>query len=256
MQALTIEQPFVSRLAGRHSAWMSIILHLLPGLLAGAIYYLLAQPVARLGLPSIVSLIAAGVLALIPFELGVILLAAMKGGPKPLSFKEMIDYREQIPIWHYIALVPALFLVTGLLFTLLKPVSNFMQTGFSWLPASMVLSLGNDGNYAQSTLIWVTALNLLLIVIVIPVIEELYFRGFLLPRMPEGLKGFAPLANSFLFAAYHVWSPWMLVVRALGLLPMIYIVKREKNIYLGIMVHCLANLVDVITMIVFIAGMQ
>ncbi len=256
MQTLTTQQPLAFRLAGRHSLAFSAGLHLLPGILAGAVYYLLAEPVARLGLPSIVAMLAAGVLVLLPFELGVIAWAAREGAPKPLPFNQVIGYRRPIPFWHFLVLVPVVFILTGLLFTVLKPISDFLQAQFAWLPASMVFNLGIDGSIARTALIWITAFNLLLIVLVIPIVEELYFRGFLLPRMPEWLKGWSPLVNSFLFALYHTWSPWMIVVRTIGLLPMIYIVKRERNIYLGMAVHILANLVDVITVIVFIAGMK
>jgi len=48
----------------------------------------------------------------------------------------------------------------------------------------------------------------------------------------------------------------MIVARTIGLLPMIYVVQRERNIYVGMIVHCLANLVDVLTVIVFIAGLS
>ncbi len=256
MQSLTLAQPFAARLAARHSAWMSVSLHLLPGLLAGAVYYLLAEPVARLGLPSIVSMMIAGVLVLIPFELGVIFWAARKSSLRPQPFLTMIGYRERIPTWRYLVLVPALFIVTGLLFTLLKPVSTFMQSWFAWLPPSMLLNLGLDGSVARTTLIWLALLNLLLIVLILPITEELYFRGFLLPRMPEKLGGWSILAGSFLFALYHTWTPWMIVVRAIGLLPFIYLVRREKNIYIGMIVHCLVNLLDVITVIAFIAAMH
>ena len=42
-----------------------------------------------------------------------------------------------------------------------------------------------------------------------PVVEELYFRGFLLPRM-ERLGRWAPLVNATLFSIYHFWSPWQI----------------------------------------------
>ena len=84
-----------------------------------------------------------------------------------------------------------------------------------------------------------------------PIVEELYFRGYLLPRM----KGkFGPLVHSFLFAAYHIFTPWMIITRTIGLLPLIYVVKR-KNIYVGIIVHILLNSIDVVTGIIFILKM-
>jgi len=82
-------------------------------------------------------------------------------------------------------------------------------------------------------------------------VEELYFRGYLLPRM----KGkYAPLFHSFLFAAQHVLEPWMIITRTLGFLPILFGVKK-KNIYIGIIVHILVNTLNVVTGIAFIVKM-
>ena len=92
---------------------------------------------------------------------------------------------------------------------------------------------------------------LIFVVFLSPLVEELYFRGYLLPRM----KGrFATLFHSFLFAAQHVFTPWMIITRTLALLPLVFGVKK-KNIYIGIIVHILVNLLDLATGIAFIVKM-
>lgn len=54
---------------------------------------------------------------------------------------------------------------------------------------------------------------LMFVAVLTPLVEELYFRGYLLPRM----KGeFATLFHSFLFAAQHVLEPWMIIPRTLA----------------------------------------
>jgi membrane protease YdiL (CAAX protease family) len=70
----------------------------------------------------------------------------------------------------------------------------------------------------------------------------------LLPRIP--VKN-SEIFHSFLFAAYHVWTPWMFITRTIGMLPLIIAVKK-KNIYIGIVVHILLNLFDVIAGFAFI----
>lgn len=90
------------------------------------------------------------------------------------------------------------------------------------------------------------------IVVLIPLTEELYFRGYLLPRMPAGSKVWASVFHSALFALYHTWTPWMFVARTLGVLPLIYIVRKKENIYLGIIAHIILNSLDFITGLVFI----
>jgi uncharacterized protein len=132
---------------------------------------------------------------------------------------------------------------------LLKPVDAFLHERlFFWVPD---LNDGLDGSYSRTILTVTYALFLIFNVFLAPLVEELYFRGYLLPRM----KGrFAILLHSFLFAAIHVFTPWMLITRTLGLLPLIFGTKK-KNIYVGMIVHILSNSVGFITGIVFITRM-
>jgi membrane protease YdiL (CAAX protease family) len=54
-----------------------------------------------------------------------------------------------------------------------------------------------------------------------------------------------------LFSLYHLWSPWQLVARILGFGPTVYAVRRTRNVYLGMVVHCGLN-----TLAVFLVAMM
>ena len=84
--------------------------------------------------------------------------------------------------------------------------------------------------------------------------EELGWRGYLLPRMGYAGK-WSPLLHSFLFALYHMWTPWMIITRTLGTLPLVWAAKR-RSLYLSMAVHITVNAVDLITGIAFIAAMS
>jgi hypothetical protein len=60
--------------------------------------------------------------------------------------------------------------------------------------------------------------------------------------------------HSFLFAVYHFFTPWMIITRTLGMLPLAFAVKR-KNIWVSVIVHVLANALDLIAATAFIASM-
>jgi len=47
-------------------------------------------------------------------------------------------------------------------------------------------------------------------------LEEIYFRGFLLPRMGYAGRSAVPL-HSLLFALYHLWMPWRIVALAVAM---------------------------------------
>ena len=74
------------------------------------------------------------------------------------------------------------------------------------------------GDYSREAWLVTLAAYLVLNGFVGPIVEELYFRGYLLPRM-EWMGRWAPLVNVSLFSLYHFWSPWQIVGRILGLRP-------------------------------------
>jgi membrane protease YdiL (CAAX protease family) len=75
-----------------------------------------------------------------------------------------------------------------------------------------------------------------------PMTEELYFRGYLLPRI--GRYGtWAPVLNTCLFSLYHVWTPWRWPQIAVGFLPLALAAWRTRSIYVSMTAHVTVNLV-------------
>jgi uncharacterized protein len=233
----------------KHTTAQSVLLHLLPGILIECCYLLARHPVANLGYPSVVALILAFAFILIPVELGYLFYQGKKKTGR-FTLQGIISYRAAIPWWQYLVWIPIIFIAIGAIFTLLKPVDIFLQTElFSWMPEP---SYGLDGMYSRKTLIVTYALVFIFVAVLAPSVEELYFRGYLLPRM----KGkYATLFHSFLFATQHFLTPWMLISRTLGLLPLLFGVKK-KNIYVGIIVHILCNMMNVVTGVAFMLKMM
>jgi membrane protease YdiL (CAAX protease family) len=95
-------------------------------------------------------------------------------------------------------------------------------------------------HYSQSTLLVTGIVFVTLLGIVVPLVEELYFRGYLLPRIAL-LGGWAPVVHIALFSLYHFWSPWQNVTRILAMSPLYLAVWWKRNVYLGIIWHVAAN---------------
>lgn len=76
--------------------------------------------------------------------------------------------------------------------------------------------------------------------IISPVVEELYFRDYLLPRISRW-GWFAPFINVFLFTLQHFWQPYNYVLIFLLVLPEVLIVRWKRNIRFSILCHCTAN---------------
>lgn len=50
-----------------------------------------------------------------------------------------------------------------------------------------------------------------------------------------------------IMSLYHFWSPWMFIIRVISIMPMVYAVWWKRNVTIGIVAHCLLNMIgDVI----------
>jgi membrane protease YdiL (CAAX protease family) len=191
----------------------------------------------------------ADLIVLTPFVLGILFYQGYKRNGR-LSLYGIVQYREKVSPWSYLIFVPIVFFAAGLI-PLLAPLSNLIFARlFFWWPATYNLSAGLSA-YTRSILIFSFLVNFLVISLLAPILEEIYFRGFLLPRLSRFGIWAVPI-HSVLFAFFHVWTPWMVVARAIGLLPFIHVAQKKQNIYIGMIAHILANTLDVIAGVMFI----
>jgi uncharacterized protein len=233
----------------QHPLPLSTVLHLLPGILIGTVFFLLAPIVERNGLPSFWAFGIADLVVLLPFVFGLLFYEGYKRNGR-LSLDGVVLYREPIPWWQYLIYVPIAFFASALV-PLLAPVSNFIYDRlFSWWPAMYNLS-PDLGAYSQSTVIAALLFNFLTVSLIAPITEEIYFRGYLLPRLSRFGFWAVPI-HTTLFALFHVWTPWMAVARAIGVIPFAFVVQRKRNIYIGMIAHILINTLDVLVGVMFI----
>jgi len=190
----------------RHTLVETFVYHLLPGALIGAVYYFIVPFIKAAGYPSVMALIFTAIIVLLPVELGTLFWHGKRKNGK-LSLKGVVLYCQKLS-WGQVALwILVIFVISGSIMTVLNPVSAFIQGWFLWIPDHLQLGMGFSETFSRGKLVQTYALHFVFIVLIAPAIEEIYFRGFLLPRMPEKLDRFAPIFHSLLFALYHVWSP-------------------------------------------------
>jgi len=227
-----------------YSLGQSIVLHLLPGGIATAVYVLTVPFFTGRGYPSITALYLPMILAVILLELGYLsYLGQKKNGS--LSLDGIVNYRQHVPGWMYIAF-PFLILIWGILVTaLVSPMDNLLLNQvFKWLPDWYTLRnvLDIKNMYSREAILFTAICALILNGLVGPIVEELYFRGHLLTRLSR-FGRWAPVINVALFSLYHLWTPWMFFSRLILLIPMVYLVQWKRNIYIGMIAHCLLNLI-------------
>jgi membrane protease YdiL (CAAX protease family) len=233
--------------------WQMLGFHLIPGALITAFFFLAAPSVIQAGYPPIMSLFLAILLILIPFELGFLYYQGKKLNGR-YSLEGIVLFRERIPTWQFILLVFALVSWGGLAFGLLTAIDNFfVQAMSTWLPSWSLPEnlIGDPSQYSRSAFALTVFMGFLLNGFAGPVVEELYFRGYLLPRIPSS-KRLAPLINVLLFSLYHFFSPWQNITRILALIPFIYVVAWKRNIHIGMWTHCLMNTLGMIPLLAFL----
>ena len=241
--------------AEQHSLGRTIVLHLLPGVLL-LVWFVIAGPLAeKLGAPAFLAIMVGAGVVIIPFELGYLLCRGWRRNEK-LSLEGVVLYRERIPMWQYVVFVPVgVALMVFAFFVVAPPTDSYLiERFFAWLPDWFFGFSQSPDRYSQPILLFAGLLALLLNGILGPIVEELYFRGYLLPRL-SWLRGWAPVISGLLFSLYHLFTPWQQLPRLLVLLPLGYVVQWNRNIYWGMIVHCTFNTMCMLLLLASFLGM-
>jgi membrane protease YdiL (CAAX protease family) len=255
----TKQNTLVKRLTeDQHSLLLSIALHLIPSVLILAAYLMIAAPLVEvIGYPPYLGWVVAMCIALAPVELGLLFYLGWRKNGR-LSLRGVVDYMEK-PVKKLALGGIVTILIIGLYIAsiILTPVDTFIYKHlFSWIPFASAAGGGSGylSGYARSTVIVTLAVSVIFQGIILPTIEELYFRGYLLPRLSR-LGRLAPILNMILFSLYHVWTPWQFVSRIGFFLPTVWVTWLRKDLRISILVHCISNtLLTLISLIAIILG--
>ena len=141
-----------------------------------------------------------------------------------------------MPIWQYGVLGLALLVWNAIIYIPVQQVTSewLNSTVFAWVPTWFFA----EGDYSAYPFAGLLATSALFVVVgsVAGGVEELYFRGYLLPRLARFLW-WAPLINTLLFSLYHLDVLGSLVAVFLGSLPLAYVAYWKKNVALAIVLH-------------------
>lgn len=226
----------------QHSISKTVILHLLPGAVGTVAYSIIAPILMKSGYPSLLGILIAAAVVILPLELGYLLYQTRKNNGSSLM-EGVVLYRKALPKWQYVV-IPLGLVVWGFLVTGITPLLDnvIAKAWFSWLPDwFFIFDINQLQGYSRPALLVTFWVGLIVNGLVLPTVEEFYFRGYLLPRL-ESFGNWAPLINTSLFSLYHFWTPWQNISRIILLLPWVYVAWRKQNIFLIIITHCTANI--------------
>jgi uncharacterized protein len=254
MSSTTIIQKIDRVETGKHTPIQTVLLHLIPGGVVTFAYAVLARFAAQQGLPAPLALFVTWLIAGIPIELAILFYQGRQRNGR-LSLDGIVLNRERIPFRQYALYVPLLLVWATVWSTIFIPFNETLrQTLFDWWPGWLILSeFARNLDQYPSSVLWVIVLLSAVLNIAVPIVEELYFRGYLLPRMPSRRK-LAPVINVLLFSIYHFWLPWETPARIITLLPVVYAVQWKRNVYISILVHVLLNTLGTIGLLALVVS--
>jgi membrane protease YdiL (CAAX protease family) len=235
---------------GKISGPLLIVLNLLPGLIFGGFFLLLSSVFVKHGLTGYLALLVSIPVCLAPIELGIMLFwSARFTGSRSLS--QAIAYHRKGTVTEYIGLPLVLFLGVLLVSLVVGPISEYFAAHLRfWLPVwatqeAIITGLATSSPTLRSITLGIAVL---LSGFVSPFVEEVYNRGFLLPRM-EHWGWVAPVLNSLLFALQHFYVPENVPGIFVAFVPISYVVMVKKDWRIGFIAHSLCNLWGVFSLI-------
>jgi membrane protease YdiL (CAAX protease family) len=92
---------------------------------------------------------------------------------------------------------------------LTTPVGDYLLGRMSWLPQWFEMrDVALLAQYSRPSLVLTFWLSLALNGIAAPIVEEMYFRGYLMPRLSR-FGRWTPVLAVGLFTLYHLWQPYL-----------------------------------------------
>ena len=96
---------------------------------------------------------------------------------------------------------------------------------------------------------------LVAVALLAPVVEELLFRGLLLPRMRAAFGKRDVVANGSLFALHHLHQPWSIASSLIdGIVCQAYPSKRFRSTWMGLITHTVPSFVIIGVVLGLVVG--
>ncbi|THV28611.1 CPBP family intramembrane glutamic endopeptidase [Glycomyces paridis] len=227
-------------LADRHSLPLSIALHLVPGALIVAVYAFVSAPLVRaIEYPPFMAWAIALAVVLFPILGGLLWLGKKASGRYRLRGGALRYTDRPVSRGKVTGMIVFCLLWMTVVSILLLPLDNLLyEHAFSWIQYEGTGDSATSylNGYSQNMLLTTLLICGPFTGFLLPLIEEYYFRGFLLPRLPQ-LGAWAPVASTVLFSVYHFWAPWTVLSKLVFLFPGIWLAWKKEDIRISIGMH-------------------
>ena len=217
----------------------ALFLQILPGLASLPIYAVLAFWFSAVKLPAMFALTIAIVAVEAPVSWYLIVRLTREEHGK-FSFAAAFPWMGKLRWYHYLAIGLPLIFVSMALNIGLAPMTQepIRAALFSWVPEWFVMRPDPSAfaSLPQGVVIGFWLAMLPGMVLIGGATQELYSRGFLLPRTQQ-FGPVAPLINAAGFAMLHVIAPWDWPVFFVMTLLWALLVWRYRSTRIGLFIH-------------------
>ncbi|HKJ15811.1 MAG TPA: CPBP family intramembrane glutamic endopeptidase [Xanthomonadales bacterium] len=215
-------------------------LQLVPGLANLVVFVGLAYWFNTMGLPAFLALAATIMVSEVPVSWWLMNRITRKETGGKFDFKVAFPWRASIPWWQYLVIGLPLVIFGMVVIGGMTPVisSGIREASGLNVPAWFLLEPDPAvfASMSQSMLMIMWLASLVVFAGIGGFTQELYARGFLLPRT-QSLGMWAPLFNAVMFAVFHLNAPWSWPGFAVLALPWAYLTWWKRSVKFGLVGH-------------------
>lgn len=212
--------------------------HLYPGIIITIVFVFLTPAVVHRGYPPQMGALLAIVIAALP--LFILHLRSARRRENRTGILQLNLFTNRLPGWKLAAYVAGLVVLSFAIWTATEPLNRVITEKFlGFLPDWFTVQ--DFAGYSKTVILQTLFVNLLVNGVLAPLVEEYYFRGYLLARMQTwGRSAF--LVNGILFSLYHFWQPQIWLTLILAMTPLAWVTWKTRDLRVAIYTHCLLNL--------------
>ena len=244
----------LSRLSWGRAAALQVA----PGAANLLVFIPLAAWFGRLGLPSLLALAITLLVAEVPLSWILMARITREESGRAFRFEDAFPWRARMPGWQYLAIGLPLIIFGMVMIGGVTPAISLALRDAAGLDVPAWFLLEPDPamftQLPQAVLLTLWLMTLLSFAVVGGVTQELYARGFLLPRTAHWGWS-APFFNALLFAVLHLNAPWSWPGFFLLSLPWALLAFWKRSVWISLVGHVGMLLMQSLLMATLVFGL-
>jgi uncharacterized protein len=230
---------------GNLSIGRVLLLVFVPTSLMTLLYVLLGN-VVQGTIPALLLFCLVAMTILFPIQL-FIMLTASKEEYGRYSLESAFSYHQKLSWWKIILYGALLWGFAGIMSVTILPLEEMLFAPIAERLSQLIPPYFDWTNmdylqqYPRNILLLTCGVYFVVNGLIGPVVEELFFRGYLTAKISR-FGDYAPLIITVFFSLYHFWLPFNNLFRIIIFFAAAYVAWKQKNIYIAIVFHCLSNL--------------